>query len=200
MDIVRFFVTELDIDPNTPTTGEKGLRPIHLAAKGGHLELVKYLIEELHCDVNSKSGSNNTPLVFAAYQKHLNVMHYLIEKKADPSSRDTHGNTVLHYAALLNSLEVVKILAGITNPSTTNIFNKTPLKIAMEKNFFLVSLFLLRRSIKQGLILFVLLLIFPHSSLVTFTGLHSHLRPTHLNSFGTNGGKPHAKINHLPYL
>ena len=44
LPVVKFFITELNFDPNTP--GFKGRPALHDAAQEGHLEVVSYLIEE----------------------------------------------------------------------------------------------------------------------------------------------------------
>lgn len=56
LPVVKLFITELNIDPNTP--GFRGRPPLHDAAQQGHLDIVKYLIEELKCDPSSSSDED----------------------------------------------------------------------------------------------------------------------------------------------
>ena len=47
-ETVKFCISELNCDPNTP--GQWGMTPLHIAAEGGSLETVKWLIEEQQCN------------------------------------------------------------------------------------------------------------------------------------------------------
>jgi hypothetical protein len=50
--------------------------PLRLACKNGHLEVVKYLIEEAGADIY---GGNQKFLGLASYYGHLEVVKYLID-------------------------------------------------------------------------------------------------------------------------
>ena len=54
-----------------------------LASYGGHIELVKWLVEEMECDVNTGSLDGYTPLICAAMKGNITVFNYLKEKGAD---------------------------------------------------------------------------------------------------------------------
>ena len=63
LETVRLLVDRKLVDPLTRTaTGSTGL---HLAVKGNHLNLTKYLIEELNFEVNAKDQFSLTPLHLA---------------------------------------------------------------------------------------------------------------------------------------
>lgn len=64
---------------------------LYSAARNNHFDLVKYLIEEGHCEVN------------AANEEHL-------EKGQAPSKKATIGSTALHAACFQGHLEIVKFL------------------------------------------------------------------------------------------
>jgi len=55
----------------------RGSYALQTAAVGGHLEVVKYLVEECGCDIN-----NNLPAQQALYAGHLHVVKYLVSKGA----------------------------------------------------------------------------------------------------------------------
>ena len=50
--------------------------PLHLAARNGHLEIVKILMEAAK-DKNPSDGNKFTPLDYAKYAKQLHVVEYL---------------------------------------------------------------------------------------------------------------------------
>ena len=56
--------------------------PVSQAVAKGHLDVLKYFIEELHFDVNKKDKEGLTLLHWGAYFGHLNVVKYLVSKGA----------------------------------------------------------------------------------------------------------------------
>ncbi|KAI3893428.1 hypothetical protein MKX03_020272, partial [Papaver bracteatum] len=80
-------------------------------AKGGSLEVCKYLIEDLKLDVDSKDGKGTTPLHHAAMKRHLETARYLLEKGANPeASPDDTDATSLHFAALSGDTKIMTLL------------------------------------------------------------------------------------------
>ncbi|MGE6340513.1 ankyrin repeat domain-containing protein, partial [Acidovorax sp. NPDC077664] len=74
------------------------------------LEMVKYLVEHLHGDVNARTNLSmwsmqgrvrrqGTPLMAAALTDDLAVMGYLLSAGADVHAVDVYGNTALHYCS-----------------------------------------------------------------------------------------------------
>ena len=59
---------------------------LYVAAENGHLDTVKYLIEEQPCDPGCLDESNATPLHLAAVDGHLNVIKYLTKQEESTPS------------------------------------------------------------------------------------------------------------------
>ena len=69
---------------------------------GGHLHIVKYLIDEQGCDPLSQclDRDKSTPLHCAARNGHLDIVRFLtLEKHCNPTSRNSSGTTPIHQAA-----------------------------------------------------------------------------------------------------
>jgi uncharacterized protein len=100
-------------NPNTPiATGET---PIMTCAGSGSLDAVRMLIGR-GADVNAKEPSQNqTALMWAAAEKHPDVVRTLIELKADLQAHTKKGFTALHFAAREGDLETTRLLlaAGV---------------------------------------------------------------------------------------
>ena len=62
---------------------------MHMAAQGGHLEVIKYLAQNSEHRVHEKGANSYTPLHWAAQKGHCELACYLIEEvKMDPLVRD----------------------------------------------------------------------------------------------------------------
>ena len=62
---------------------------MHMAAQGGHLEVIKFLSPMFGARVHEKTENSYTMLHWAAQKGHCDVARYLIEElKMDPQDRD----------------------------------------------------------------------------------------------------------------
>jgi len=67
-------------------------------APSGFLAAVKYLVEELHADVNSRDHEGNTPLHNAAARGDNEMIEYLVSKGADVKAVNRAGETTADMA------------------------------------------------------------------------------------------------------
>ena len=73
--------------------------PLHTAASSGNVAQVRRLYREY--DVNCVDSKGETPLHYASWNGHLDVVCVLIsECKANINVKDAGGHTPLHVAAL----------------------------------------------------------------------------------------------------
>ena len=100
-------------NPNTAiATGET---PLMTCAKTGNADAVRMLIE-YGAAVNVKEPSQNqTALMWAAAERHPDMVKALVESHADLKAHSKQGFTPLHFAARVGDLESVKLLlaAGV---------------------------------------------------------------------------------------
>ena len=77
----------------------RGLSALHSACECGHLEIVRYLLEERNYDIELRDKVGNAPIHYAAYGGGLNVVRYLIDNRGcDPMFFGSDGWTPLHCA------------------------------------------------------------------------------------------------------
>ena len=88
-----------------------GATVLHRAAGGGHLAVVRYLVEQ-GADLEAKGHYDFTPLHRAAGGGHLAVVRYLVEQGADLEAKGHYDFTALLSAAYSGHWEVVKFLVG----------------------------------------------------------------------------------------
>jgi uncharacterized protein len=70
----------------------------HHYAPGGMLAAVKYLVEELHADVNAVDHEGNTALHNAAARGDVAMIEYLVSKGADVKAVNRQGQTTADMA------------------------------------------------------------------------------------------------------
>jgi ankyrin repeat protein len=100
-------------NPNTPiSTGET---PLMTCAKTGNADAVRTLIGH-DASINAKEPvENQTALMWAAAERHPDVVKALIDAKADLQARTKKGFTALHFSAREGDQETVRLLlaAGV---------------------------------------------------------------------------------------
>ncbi|KAJ1266207.1 hypothetical protein BS78_08G133400 [Paspalum vaginatum] len=89
---------------------DAGRSALHLAAANGHLDVCRFLVEELGFGVNSTCASGGSPVLYAAANGRESVLRYLIDRGADPGMPDSKGVTPLHHAAEQGHYEAVRLL------------------------------------------------------------------------------------------
>lgn len=148
--------------PNTPiATGET---PLMICAKSGSADAVRILVE-YGATVNAKEpAQGQTALMWAAAERHPDVVQAFIDSHADLTANSKQGFTAIHFAARVGDLESVKELlaagvdvniltqaAGSTNrvtnflgiAKTTGSLGYTPLLVAVVRGQVDLALFLL---------------------------------------------------------
>ena len=108
-------------NPNTPiATGET---PLMTCARTGAADAVRLLVE-YGAAVNTKEPrQNQTALMWAAAERHPEVVTALIDAHADLQANTKQGFTALHFAARVGDLESVKRL--LTAGVNINILTQT---------------------------------------------------------------------------
>merc|ERR1719367_367422 len=92
-------------------TKNNGAHAAEAAALEGHLEVLKYLIQEEPQVVDLKGFNGRTPLIRAARNGHLNIVKFLLShQEVDIDSQANSGGSSLMAASLYNHTEVVEFL------------------------------------------------------------------------------------------
>lgn len=128
----KYIQQGIDID----VVGADGLTMLQNACINGHLEAVKWLIDN-GADPNKKiKYDNSTPLMKACYANHDAIITILLaHPKLNVNEQDIHGRTALMFAAQSNNLQAVqKLLDKKANVNATDKDSWTPLTYACMKN------------------------------------------------------------------
>lgn len=111
-----------------------GELPLMTCAKTGAVDAVRLLIEYGAVVDAKEPAQNQTAIMWAAAERHPNVVASLIDAHANLKAHSKQGFTALHFAARVGDLETVKLLlaAGVdVNIQTdTGAIGYTPLLVA----------------------------------------------------------------------
>lgn len=124
--------------------GDSALR---LAAIGGKTGIVKKLVQA-GARVNTPDW---TPLIYACFGNHVEIVRYLIQMKADVDAASENGTTALMVASSQGQSEIVRLLlnAGAdVNKITVN--RETALDMALKTNNEEIAGLLRSRGAKAG--------------------------------------------------
>ncbi|KAE8896695.1 hypothetical protein PF005_g17229 [Phytophthora fragariae] len=99
-DLVRQCTTDVDL-------GESLL----WAALGGHLQVVRFLVEQCAVDVASTTEDGVTALMWAASSGEVAIVRYLAEHGGDVNTRSKNGYTAFMVAAQFGYTDVARYLA-----------------------------------------------------------------------------------------
>jgi signal recognition particle subunit SEC65 len=123
--------------------------PLSWAARNGHSEIVKLLLEKDGIDVNSMDNYGRTPLSRAAENGHLDVVKLLLDKDSvDVDSKDSGRRTPLSWAVQNRHSEIVKLLLekdGI-KINFVDRDNQTPFTWAVERGYLDIVKLLLEKE------------------------------------------------------
>lgn len=107
----------LDAGAQPEDPSDQGSASIHRATVGGHLEIIKELIDRgVPVDLGLANDYKSAPLLIAAENGHLEIVNFLLEKGANINSQQAINKwNSLHFAAQNGHGETVKRLleAGI---------------------------------------------------------------------------------------
>lgn len=125
---------ELGASPHKKTSGGQPL--LGDAAFGGHLEMVRFLAEEVGLNVREPYADGTEPLLWACQRGHEAVVDYLLSRGASFDMRVEGGWTCLTEAARGGHLRLVRRLVEQENfpPDQRTAGSTTPLHCAARGN------------------------------------------------------------------
>lgn len=89
---------------------------VHIAARGGHIDILRQLVHACNVNLNEREGHNgNTPLHIASQSKQSALIEFLLtecEGKVDLETRNYARRTAFQLAKIQDDCRVMQVLAG----------------------------------------------------------------------------------------
>ena len=130
--------------------GEVSCTAFHCACHCGHLDIVKYFVEERNCNLESRNGCGTNPLHYAVGAGNLNIVKYLMEERgANPMCTGEDNANVLHYACRSGNLDMLKYIekkCPTLSCDVADLTGKTPLHEAAQSTTQDVLKYLLNKK------------------------------------------------------
>ena len=138
MEVMKFLISELNCNANSP--GYCGRLPLHFAAHGGCLPLVKYLVEELKCNPQALDNFDLTPIMGAVHSSLPCVQYFVKITNSDAlKAKTTLGGNILHSAACGGLTEIIDYLINDCgfSPVTPGWMNRIPIHYSAERSNYI---------------------------------------------------------------
>ncbi|XP_076308551.1 LOW QUALITY PROTEIN: poly [ADP-ribose] polymerase tankyrase-like [Tachypleus tridentatus] len=134
LNVVKILLKYCSVNKTTSAAAEK-LTPLMIASQQGYLPIVKFLVENGKCLVEIGDKRHRTALTHAIINGHAHVASYLLRIGADPNTKDSSGNTLVHYAAAYGWYFCLKLLVmeAKADPNLPNDWKLTPFAVAFMK-------------------------------------------------------------------
>lgn len=94
------FLTQRGANPNR--RDNKGVAPIQIAVRLGHIDGVEALIKA-GANVDVADSTGETPLIAAVHSRNIQLIEILLAEDANPDQTDNSGRTARNYAELMKS-------------------------------------------------------------------------------------------------
>ncbi|GAB6020532.1 hypothetical protein CHUAL_003215 [Chamberlinius hualienensis] len=146
LDVVKSLV-KYGADMEKPTgLGKNKATPLMLVCQHGHLEMLKFLVNS-GAKLDARDKLKRTAMTYAVMNGHAHIASHLLRMGCDPSTADSSGNSLLHYAVAYGWWFCIKLLldaGAILN--CCNDWMITPLGIAFLKGHIGLAESLLHQS------------------------------------------------------
>uniref|UniRef100_A0A6P7GHN0 Ankyrin-2-like n=1 Tax=Diabrotica virgifera virgifera TaxID=50390 RepID=A0A6P7GHN0_DIAVI len=144
LEMVRLFT---EAGANMQCSNSYGHMPIHVAAEGGYVEIVKHFLENgIYVDITNQSNKM-TPLHMAASGGYIEVVDYLLFNKANVRLKDCEKRGPIHLGVIAGNVKVVHgLIEKGADMDAKDIFKMTPLDLTCRHGNLEIAQLLLKNG------------------------------------------------------
>lgn len=110
-----------------------GWTPLHYAATGGHLEMIKLLLDE-HAYIDTESPNKSTPLMMAAEYGSEAAVKLLLQEGADTTVKNQLGLNAADFAAKAERMDLARYLDKLANEGVNPVTGDAAPALKMTTN------------------------------------------------------------------
>lgn len=103
----------------------RGNTALHMASANGHVDMVKFLINELKCDINIINNSGSSALSWAALNGQKEVVSILIKNGANVNTKNNLGKTPSEEAYDSGFYDISEMLVAEELKTNKGIFEES---------------------------------------------------------------------------
>ena len=138
LNIVKIIMSNPEFRMDFSNKDSRSYIPLGCAAAGGHLDIVKYLIQAKGFDINQEATkTKRTALEEAVLNDHIEVVKFLVDNGACDKLNDQKRGLIFLDALGTTNMELVRYLDKILKvPFDEYYINERPTKKKKSKNLF----------------------------------------------------------------
>ena len=140
--VAEILVTGKNCSAACISKGIYGKTVLHYSCHHGWLDMTRRLVEQYHCDPESKDNGGDTPLHEACREGNVDIVRYLVsEQGCSTACQNKNGDTPLHVACNRGHVDIVRYLVSEQGCSTAcqNKNGDTPLHVACREGHLAVA-------------------------------------------------------------
>ena len=140
--VAEILVTGKNCSAACISKGIYGKTVLHYSCHHGWLDMTRRLVEQYHCDPESKDNGGDTPLHEACREGNVDIVRYLgSEQGCSTACQNNNGDTPLHVACNRGHVDIVRYLVSEQGCSTAcqNKNGDTPLHVACREGHLAVA-------------------------------------------------------------
>ena len=170
LEVIKYLISK---KCNLSATDDEGSGAVHISVARGHLNVLKYLIDNNYCNPNATNHQDRTPLHLAVLAEQFETIKYLMcesissismvwlrETKysldgphnintpdglpVDVNARDKDGITCLHLIAEKGNIEIYEYLKYHYKSIPRDNFGRTPLHYSCLSNKYDMTMYLVK--------------------------------------------------------
>ncbi|XP_046326546.2 ankyrin repeat domain-containing protein 50-like [Haliotis rufescens] len=122
---------------------------LNLACDEGHTEILQYVLSQDMQAINNRGRYGRTPVVWAAFEGHRDILELLVKKGVDLSLVSEHRNNILHLACCGGHVDIVKYVLSqnVVDANSRGHGGMTPAMFTAEEGHKEIYMVLVKKGV-----------------------------------------------------